>query len=253
MAENVSQVKPLTNSNVKFEDLFTYNISEGESTQNRIRLVKVSGKTYVAFSRFFLQKDINTYLPSKKHFFLPVENWASIKAGLKLVNGILRTDGKKNESASIKKGSVGAGGLRPINQSNGISGKRFILPFSGPNCGLTSSTSSIHASVASSVIPAQNCLSSTSMAPSFSFRALPSSTSFAYKRNRGRPPKAIPLEPLNFKNYAAHTPETSPIPVIISRYGAKSPKLAENDAARSQAPTGKTAEECVTIGDIEFE
>ena len=253
MAVNVSQIKPLTNSIVKFEDLFTYNISEGETTQNRIRLVKVSGKTYVAFSRFFLQKDTNTYLPSKKHFFLPVESWASIKAGLKLVNGILRTDGKKYESVAFKKGSVGTGGLRPINQSNGLSDKRFILPFSGPNCGLTSSSSSIHASLASSVIPAQKCLNSTTMAPSFSFRALPSSNSFAYKRNRGRPPKTIPLEPLHFKNITSNPPEASTIPVIISRYGPKSPKLAEDDAARSQAPTGKTAEECITIGDIDLQ
>ena len=253
MAVNVSQVKQLTNSNVKFEDLFSYNISEGESTQNRIRLVKVSGRNYIAFSRYFLQKESNTYLPSKKHFFLPAELWPSIRAGLKLLNSILKTEAKKNESAALKKGSVGAGRPGFVNQSNVLSGKRFILPFDGPNCGITSSSSTLHASVASSIIPAQNIQQSTPLAPTFSFRALPSKSSFAYKRNRGRPPKAIPLEPLNFQNRSSHPPEASNIPVFISRFGPKSPKLAEDDATRSEAQTRKTPEDCFTIADIVLE
>ena len=53
MAVNVSPVKQLTNSSAKFEDLFYYNISDGEPIQNRIRLVKVGGNNYIAFSRFF--------------------------------------------------------------------------------------------------------------------------------------------------------------------------------------------------------
>ena len=241
-------VKLVTNSSVKFEDLFSYNISEGESTQNRIRLVKVSGRNYIAFSRYFLQKESNTYLPSKKHFFIPAELWPSIKAGLKLLNSILRTDGKKNESVALKKGSAGAGRPGFVNQSNVVSGKRFILPFDGPNCGITSSSPSLHASVASSIIPAQNAL-----APTFTFRAIPSSSSFAYKRSRGRPPKSITLEPLKFKNCCSNPAETSSIPVHISRFGPKSPKFAEEDAARSEAPTRKTPEECITIADIDLE
>ena len=243
-------VKHLTNSNVKFEDLFTYNISDGEPIQNRIRLVKVGGKNYIAFSRFFLNKETNTYLPSKKHFFLPPQLWPSISAGLKLLNSILKTESKKNESKSIKQGPVATRRLRFDNQPADIHGKRFILPFAGPNCGIATYPSAIHASVASEIIPAQNIHKSNP------FHPLPpriNLSNFGYKRHRGRPPKTITFAPLNFQNCSSITPEATNIPVFTSSSGAKCDKLAEEDADRNQAATGTTAEDSITIADIDLD
>ena len=256
MAVNVPLIKQLTNSSAKFEDLFSYNISDGEPTQNRIRLVKVGGKNYIAFSRFFLNKESNTYLPSKKHFFLPAHQWASIRAGLKLLNSILKSEAKKNESSSIQQGPVATRRVRFDNQSTNISGKRFILPFDGANCGIASYPSSIHTSITSGIIPAQNIHKSNSVASSFTFPALPprgTLSNYGFHRQRGRPPKAIPLAPLNFQKCPSITPEASNIPVFTSSSASKCGRLAEEDTERNQAATGTTAEDSITITDIDLD
>ena len=56
MATNVTETSQVKSSGIKFEDFFSFNITEGEVIQNRIRIVKVSGKNYIAFSRYFCTK-----------------------------------------------------------------------------------------------------------------------------------------------------------------------------------------------------
>ncbi len=251
MATNVTETSQVKSSGVKFEDFFSFNITEGEVNQNKIRIVKVSGKNYIAFSRYFHHKESNTYRPTKCHFFISAEHWPSIKTGLKLLNAVLRAEEKKNVTNVFKKGYAGDRGFGGDVDTDLSTKKHITMPFSRPISGDKPTSSTFQTPIHEIVSAFRNTLTTKNVEPTFTFRNNPIAgtlPNFSYKRQRGRPPKAVQFEPLSFTTCSSHSQEPSCIPVQISRSGAKAAKFDEVDADED-ATDGDEAEKNATTED----
>ena len=265
MAAIVSNDTQQSSSNTKFEDIFSFNINEGESIQNRIRIVTVSGKNYIAFSRYFLQKDTQKYLPTKTHFFLSAELWPSVKTGLKLLNGFLRAEAKKNGATNDTKGTRGIQSVRGDIEPELSSRKQFSMSFKAPIFGATPISSTLHATDPSILDISRNSVLTGNVSTISTFKPIPPSiplSIFGYKRSRGRPPKSIPLEPVDNAACSSHQPETSslsswPQTSLLSvgktRFGAKHVKFDDTDGETTEAKKSEEAEDCCAIDDLDLD
>jgi len=100
-----------------FEDLWTFNFTAEKLIQHKIRLVKVNGQEFIAFSKFYFNPDTQSYLPSKKHYFIPQVRWAELQRGLVQLNNFI--NGANNGPAANGVGVVGDTGRS--NQPTGSS------------------------------------------------------------------------------------------------------------------------------------
>jgi len=165
----------ITPSAAIYHDLWSYNFTAENFIQHKIRLVKVNGESYIAFSKFFLNPITLLYQPSKKHYFIPQRRWAQLQAGLFELNNFLNA---VNNGPAAR---TELGGLHTTTSTAGPTGTR-ALP-----------TTTIDLSIPS---PTTNPINGTNY--SYSSRGIPQHVSFqafahppfdATKRGRGRPPK----------------------------------------------------------------
>ncbi len=75
----------------KFHDLWTFNFAVENLIQHRIRLVKVNGHSFIAFSKFYFNQFSKTYQPTQKQYFIPQHRWAQLQKGLIDLNKFLTT------------------------------------------------------------------------------------------------------------------------------------------------------------------
>lgn len=105
-----------TPTRAEFQDVWTFNFAPEHLIQHKLRLVKVNGQPFIAFSKFYLNPATQTYLPTKKHYFIPQSKWGQLQTGLfelsraidRLANGNSATVGSVGGGAATV-GSVGGG------------------------------------------------------------------------------------------------------------------------------------------------
>ena len=61
----------------------------------RARINKVNEGKYVTFSKFYRDSKSQKWLPTKKHFYIPVTVWPSLFAKMSEINTALETTGAK--------------------------------------------------------------------------------------------------------------------------------------------------------------
>ena len=65
-----------------YEDLWSFNFSNVNIIQHKLRLVKVDGNSFIAFSKYFFNPISQTYQPTKKQYFIPEQRWSELQKGL---------------------------------------------------------------------------------------------------------------------------------------------------------------------------
>ena len=88
-----------------FEDLWTFNFAAENLIQHKIKLVKVNGLEFIAFSKYYFNPDTQSYLPTKKHYFIPQVRWAELQKGLVQLNNFI--NGSNNGPAANGYGVLG--------------------------------------------------------------------------------------------------------------------------------------------------
>ena len=85
-----SQKAPVT-----FTDLASIEFYKDDIVSYRARINKVNEGKYVTLSKFFFESKSQKWLPTKKHFFIPVKVWPSLFASVNEINKALETTGAK--------------------------------------------------------------------------------------------------------------------------------------------------------------
>ena len=174
----------ITPSAAIYHDLWSYNFTAENFIQHRIRLVKVNGESYIAFSKFFLNPITLLYQPSKKHYFIPQRRWAQLQAGLFELNNFLN---------AVNNGAAAAAGTAARTELGGL---HTATSTAGPTGTRAPPTRTIDLSIPNSTIPTTNPLNGTNY--SYSSSGIPQHITLqafahppfdATKRGRGRPPK----------------------------------------------------------------
>jgi len=172
-----------------FHDLWTFNFAVENLIQHKIRLVKVNGQSFIAFSKFFFNPFTNTYQPTQKQYFIPQHRWAQLQRGLIELNNFL-TCANNGPSAAT-------GGLSTATGSSLSTGSRSVPITTPPNSPNTiivnTSTPTAGYPITTSNLSTSKSSSSTGRTIHGNLRAPPTAQSDATKRGRGRPPKEYTL------------------------------------------------------------
>ena len=117
-------------SKPSFQDIWENNFYTDWLFQHKIRLVRSSNnRVYVAFSRYYAEKDRNIFKPSKSHYLLPIEYWKNLKIGFKQLNKFLKTfeNGELSTSnAPDGRAISGTGASAAIDNQRDLSGGKPI-------------------------------------------------------------------------------------------------------------------------------
>ena len=190
-----------------FHDLWTFNFAVENLIQHRIRLVKVNGHSFIAFSKFYFNQFSNTYQPTQKQYFIPQHRWAQLQKGLIDLNNFLTT--VINGEAATAQRSAGAssesGGFYPTTSNSHTTGTRPLrihiptVAVSFPTPPTTPPPSiPVNINPFSFGFPRATPICSTSNSTSTSgFPQLSIVPKEATKRGRGRPPKESTLAKRN--------------------------------------------------------
>ena len=65
-----------------YEDLWSINFSNVNFVQHKLRLVKVDGNSFIAFSKYFFNPIAQAFQPTKKQYFIPEQRWGELQKGL---------------------------------------------------------------------------------------------------------------------------------------------------------------------------
>ena len=192
----------------KYQDLWTFNFAVENLIQHRIRLVKVNGHSFIAFSKFYFNQFSNTYQPTQKQYFIPQHRWAQLQKGLIELSNFLTTVNNGEAATAPRSASASAsaesGGFIPTTSNSHTTGTRPLRihiptvavsihtpPTTPPSIPVNINPFTFGFPRATSICSTNNS-TSTSGFPQLSI--VPKD---ATKRGRGRPPKESTLAKRN--------------------------------------------------------
>ena len=163
-----------------YQDLWSFNFASEKFIQHKLRLVKVDGNPYIAFSKYYFNSSAQSFQPTKKQYFIPEHRWGELQRGLIALYNYIGHHRARAAAAAARPPGVEITEIvedEPITSAN-----RFTVDAreNGEGVGRSAETSNnTNSSSNSSCAPTTSSSGGATAEP-----AKPS-----LKRGRGRPPK----------------------------------------------------------------